>query len=337
MGEPVPWPVESVETFPVPVSVGPLRAALARPRGGRACATVLLLQGRGEFLEKYGDAVSRLVAAGFVVFGFDWRGQGGSPRLLPGSPRGHIERFEDYLEDLACVLARVHALGLPRPLNVLAHSMGAHLALRWLAEDARAAERAALVAPMFDIDFRPLPRRLVPPIVALALRAGAACRYAFGQGDPRPRLRFAGNPATSCPEGFALWQELLARHPQLRIGGVTWGWLAAALRSIEALTAPSVLERISIPLLVFRAGADRVVSNRAIAAAIERLPRARLVDCPRARHDLFFERVSVRESVLRDVINFFAEETSWLTASREASTLARASKGRGEAPVPLGP
>lgn len=215
----MPWPVEAVETFPVPVAIGPLRAALARPRDARTAGTVLLLEGRGEFLEKYGPTVVRLVARGFVVLGFDWRGQGASPRLVPGSARGHVRRFEDYLEDLACVAARAEALGLPRPWYLLAHSMGAHLALRWLVEDCRRAERAALVAPMFDIDFRPLPRNVVEPIVKTAVLLGAEYRYAPGQRDPRSRCRFESNPATSCPEGFVLWRRLLDLIPSVGWAG----------------------------------------------------------------------------------------------------------------------
>lgn len=287
----------------LPSAVGPLRAALARPTGPPR-GTVLLLEGRGEFLEKYAPTVERLVAERLVVLGLDWRGQGGSPRLLPGTQRGHVDDFADYLEDLALLLARAEQLGLPEPWTLLAHSMGGHVALLHLARTPGRIARAALVTPMFDIALGPLPRPLVQVLVRAAVGLGAARRYAPGQRDPATACRFEDNPTTSCREAFAAWWELLQRHPDRRIGGVTWGWLAAALRSIETSRDPDLLKRIATPLLVLRAGEERIVCNRAIGRFSERLRTATLVDFPGARHDLLWERREIRARVLDTVANF---------------------------------
>jgi lysophospholipase len=320
-----PWPALAAESLAVASPVGPLRAGLARPRDRVVRGTVFLLQGRGEFLEKYAATVERLVAAGLVVIGLDWRGQGGSPRLVPGTARGHVDDFVAYLEDVDLLTARAAALGLPEPWLLLGHSMGGHVALRWLGLGPRPVARAALVTPMFDIALVPPPRPFVRSVAEAAVRLGAARRYAPGQGDPRSSCPFEGNPATSCPEGFAAAWEVLRRHPERRVGGVTWGWLAAALRSIEAARAPGFAESIEVPLLLVRAGEDRIVCNRAIGRFARRLPRARLVDHPGARHDLFFERPVVRERLWADLLAFFAgrvEEASPHAARRAAEPAA---------------
>ncbi|BCX17820.1 MAG: hypothetical protein KatS3mg117_1502 [Geminicoccaceae bacterium] len=308
----MPWPDLAAETLTLAAPVGPLRAGLARPRR-RARGTVLLLEGRGEFLEKYAATVARLVAAGFVVFAFDWRGQGGSPRLVPGTPRGHVDDFAHYLEDLELVVARAVELDLPRPWTLLGHSLGGHLALRWLAAGPRPVSRAALVTPMLDIALVPRPRPLVRLLAEVAVRTGARRRYALGQRDPLPSCAFEGNPLTSCPEGFAAAWELRRRHPDRRVGGVTWGWLAAALRSIEAIHAEGVPERIDLPVLLVRAGDERIVCNEAIARFARRLPRARLVDLPGARHDVFFERPPLRARLFEELVGFLAGETEELS------------------------
>lgn len=284
--------------------MGPLRAALARPRTAKARGTVLLLEGRGEFLEKYARTVERLVLEGLAVLALDWRGQGGSPRLVPGTRRGHVGDFADYLEDLDLLLARARALGLPEPWTALAHSMGGHVALRHLAGGGSPIRRAALVTPMFDIALAPMSRPLVRLLARGARGLGGGRRYALGQRDPPTRCRFEGNPTTSCPEGFAEWWEVLRRHPERRVGGVTWGWLEAALRSIEASRAPGLLESVATPLLVLRAGDERIVCNRAIRRFVERLPAATLVDFPGARHDLLWERPEVRARVLDALVGF---------------------------------
>ncbi|MCS6778656.1 MAG: alpha/beta hydrolase [Geminicoccaceae bacterium] len=312
----MPWPVDTVETFGLASPVGRLRAALARPRPRRARGTLLLLQGRGEFLEKYGATVERAVAEGLCVLGLDWRGQGGSPRLVPGTRRGHVDDFEDYLADLDLLVARAEALGLPEPLVLLGHSMGGHIGLRWLRRHPGHIARAALVTPMFDIELGGLPRPLVRMLVGGALGLGAARRYAPGQRDPRASCRFEGNPLTSCPEGFAQWWELLARHPDRRVGGVTWGWLAAALRSIETTRAPGFLEAIETPLLLIRAGDERIVCNRAIERFARRLPRAELLDLPGARHAVFFERPEIRAAMLERITRFLGGATPRPIAAR---------------------
>ncbi len=53
-----------------------LRAAIWLPVG-EARGTCLLMQGRAEFIEKYFETVADLLARGFAVVAFDWRGQGG--------------------------------------------------------------------------------------------------------------------------------------------------------------------------------------------------------------------------------------------------------------------
>ncbi len=323
----MPWPLRPAETLQLPSPVGPLRAGLAWPAGARARGTVFLLEGRGEFLEKYADLAARLVASGFVVLGLDWRGQGGSPRLVPGTARGHVDDFAHYLEDLELLVARARGLGLPEPWALLGHSMGGHLALRWLAQRPRPVARAALITPMLDIAMVPRPRPLVRLLAETAVRLGAATRYAPGQRDPRPSCPFEANPLTSCPDGFATVRAILDRHPERRIGGATWGWLAAALRSIERLHAPGVPESVTTPLLIVRAGEDRVVCNRAIEALAHRLPHARLLDLPGARHDPFFERPSIRERLLGELTAFLAVEPG---EARQTTT------GRCTGPHPAG-
>ena len=58
-----------------------LRFARWAPPPGRK-GTVVVLQGRAEFIEKYFETVRDLRARGFAVATFDWRGQGLSDHAL---------------------------------------------------------------------------------------------------------------------------------------------------------------------------------------------------------------------------------------------------------------
>ena len=53
--------------------------------------TILLIQGRTEFIEKHFENIQSFNKRGFEVFTMDLRGQGLSDRILPERLKGHIE------------------------------------------------------------------------------------------------------------------------------------------------------------------------------------------------------------------------------------------------------
>ena len=58
-----------------------LRAVSAPPAAGtEPRGTVVIMNGRAEFFERYFETMRDLTRRGFHVVGFDWRGQGGSAR-----------------------------------------------------------------------------------------------------------------------------------------------------------------------------------------------------------------------------------------------------------------
>src|SRR5882724_4209218 len=116
----------------------------ATPRG-----TILLLAGRGEFIEKYAtEVVGELLERGFAVSAMDWRGQGLSDRLLADRDKGHIDHFTTYMADLRLFIDQV-VMPQARPILALCHSMGGHILLRHLAESGSGPLSGALiVSPM---------------------------------------------------------------------------------------------------------------------------------------------------------------------------------------------
>ena len=149
----------------------------------------------------------------------------------------------------------------------------------------------------------------------MAVRLGAGRRYAPGQRDFLiERCLYERNPLTSCPIRFRAYSDLLRGQPELAVGGATWGWLDATLRSIAITRAPGYLEGISTPILLCVAGEDRVIANRAIVQFARRLPHATLRLFSGARHELLIERDDIRREVLAAIDAFIpgsdAEETS---------------------------
>lgn len=281
----------------------PLRLAFAAP-GPAARGTLLVLPGRAEFVEKYDELIADLCRLGFAVAVLEWRGQGLSRHDGPFRQRGHIEDFADYLEDLADALRALDSAGAPAPRLMLGHSMGGHVGLRWLHDAPASFAAAVMTAPMFGIA---QVRRYEPVARVLArtgVRAGARLRYAPGQRDfAIARCRFDGNPLTSCPVRFARFAGLLAARPELALGGVTWGWLDAGLRSIALTRRPGFAERITTPILLCQAAEERIVCNRSIERLAAKLPAARLCRFP-GRHELLLERDPIRAAVLGEIDRF---------------------------------
>ncbi|MDT7933587.1 MAG: alpha/beta hydrolase [Sphingomonadaceae bacterium] len=253
--------------------------------------TLVVANGRGDFIEKYGEALSWWVRRGWQLIAFDWRGQGGSGRLARNPLAGASPGFDRWTADLVAVLARARTLGAG-PLAVAAHSMGGHLALRAVAAQPGIIDRAVLFAPMVAI-------RLAfgDPLARLLARAAsllAPQRFAPGQRawlDAQGRAQRAAaltTDAARAAEEFALWDA----HPELVLGGATWGWLRDALVSCAAL--PAVAARITTPLRLILPSADRVVVTPAAISLVARLPDADYRVIGGAKHELWRERDTLR-------------------------------------------
>ena len=287
-----------------------IRFAHALPDVGvaRVRGTAVVLPGRAEFVEKYDETLGDLLARRFAVAALDWRGQGMSDRLLPRPEPGHVADFGDYVGDLDAVLGRLDGLGMQPPFVMLAHSMGGHVGLRHLHDRPGRFTAAVMTAPMFGIRLGPLPLPVARLVATTATRLGGAARFAPGQrAFDAAMCRFEGNPLTGCPDRFGAFRDLLVARPELALGGVTYGWLAAALRSIALTRRRGYVEGIATPVLVCQSALERIVCNRNQSELVRRLPRGRLVTFPDARHEVLMERPPVRERFFAAFEAFLAE------------------------------
>ncbi len=256
--------------------------------------TVTLLPGRAEFIEKYYEGVRDLTARGFAVATLDWRGQGGSDRLLANPRRGYVPDFLDYQRDLAALMRQVVLPDCPPPHYALAHSMGGAVLLDALIAGHRWFDRAVLAAPMLAIQLGPMTgtARL---IAAVGTAVGLGRAYVPGGGDRPINFRpFPVNRVTSDPVRYARVAQFISQYPDLGLGSPTLAWLTAAFAAMARITAPEALRSIRLPLLLMAGGADRIVSNRMIEHVASRLIAGAQLVVPAARHELMMERDALR-------------------------------------------
>ena len=244
------------------------------PRG-----RLLFLGGRGDFAEKYLEAMAHWRTRGWSVSGFDWRGQGGSGRILADPLLNHLDAFDPLLDDLADYVAGWR--GDTGPNVVVAHSMGGHFLLRLLIERGAAIDAAVLSAPMIALRAGPLGTRGIGALAAAAILAGRAQRRVW-EGDAGN----VGGRMTSSPERQAdkvWWKETV---PEIASGAPTWGWTRAAVRSIARVDA-AALAGVETPLLLLVSRRDPIVSAPAIVRAARILPDAALEIYPGQGHGFF--------------------------------------------------
>lgn len=272
--------------------------AQSTPRG-----TVILLQGRSEVIEKYFEIVAELLQRGFAVATLDWRGQGASARLLENPLKGHLLRFADFRLDLAALLAALAEKRAEGPFIVLAHSMGALVALEALHAEPQRFKGAILTSPLLGIK-APLPG----PAARIFATFGPAQSFVPGGARFDPlREAFATNPVTNDGRRFARNIGIVDRTPQLALGSPTFGWVSAAYGAIARVMAPRFANALNDPLLMFSAGEEKIVDNRAIARFAARLPKGRLVEIPGAKHEIMMERDEIRALFWRETDRFLAE------------------------------
>jgi lysophospholipase len=277
-----------------------LRAASWEPESGASGAdgpiprgTVLVIGGRAEFIERYGETISDLRARDFAVAAFDWRGQGGSDRQVRDRRKGHVERFEDYLADLDAILAELMAR-LPRPWFVLAHSMGAALCLEAARRGRLPVERLVALAPMIELALVRRPRA-ARALARLLDGLGLGRAYVPGGGEqPIATRPFAGNRLTGDAGRYARNAALSAAMPHLAVGDPSVRWVREAFRFMDRLQHPETAPGIRLPTLVLAAGADAIVSTPAVEAFAARLRTGMPLVLPGARHEILMERDDIR-------------------------------------------
>ena len=272
-----------------------LRAATWPATTRKKLGTVCLMQGRAEFIEKYFEVIEDLRKRGFAVATFDWRGQGGSQRLLSDPFKGHVDDFELYDRDLKAIIKQIVLPDCPPPYYALAHSTGGQIALRF-ARDRSLFDRMVLSAPLLGIHLlaglKPWARALVTTLDTI----GFGGHYVFGGGATSiSMLPFEGNVLTSDRERYARTKRIIEAHPGLAIGSPTISWVHAAFRATDGTAEVDFGPKVMVPILIIACGADTVVSNAEIERLSGELRVGTHLMVPASRHEILMERDLFRE------------------------------------------
>lgn len=270
-----------------------LFGATRRPLKG----TVLLLAGRNECIEKYFETIRDLASRGFGVATLDWRGQGASERLIRNPAKGYVDSFQDYVLDLETFFAEIVLPDCRGPFHVLGHSTGGLVALLASPTMINRIHRMVLCVPLLALAGFPSSMTAVRRTAAFFYNLGLGAMYLGGGPRPRVTPPFENNPLTSDQARYRRNCLLYETYPQLALGGPTVAWIHAACLASERVQDPEFIAGMRIPILLVAAGADTVVSTRAIETYARRLKSGAVLTIDGARHEVLQEADFYREQL----------------------------------------
>jgi lysophospholipase len=274
-----------------------------------AKATVVIVTGRTEAIAKYQELFYEFGRLGYAVLGYDHRGQGRSTRLLKDPQIGHVEQFDDYIEDLHLIQSKVTAL-LPDNKLLLAHSMGGAVASAYLAKYPRVFKAAALSAPMHA------------PNTELVFGAKDGCYlqqvlgwtcpdcYAGFADSPYENSAFTGNMYSHSEVRYQGFRTLFREQAELQLGGPSWQWLGQACDISDQM--PDIAAQIKVPVKIVQAGADVAVRSEAQDLFCKNLGAycadGAVFRIENARHEILFEADQYRTPALTEILRFYQQQ-----------------------------
>jgi lysophospholipase len=276
------------------------------PRG-----SLLFLPGRGDHYEKYLETLDYFAGRGWAVTSIDWRGQGGSGRLLADPHVGHIDDFSTWISDLRSFWAEWKQ-STPGPHVIVAHSMGGHLLMRALAEGAVDPVAVALSAPMLGIQTMGLPAGFHHFVSKMLGAMGDPNRAAWKEGEkPMSPLNVRGKILTHDQDRYADELFWWKARPEVKLGPPSWHWVDRAITSTRMLAKPGVMEKIVTPTLLMATTVDRLVDTNRVIRDSKRLPNCELLLFgDEAAHELLREADPVRDQCLSAIDRFFERHAS---------------------------
>ncbi|MGM0481523.1 MAG: alpha/beta fold hydrolase [Pseudomonadota bacterium] len=262
---------------------------------------VIVSPGRIEATIKYQELVWDLAQAGISCAVLDHRGQGESQRLTDNPHQGHVGKFQDYVDDFVLFEQQTRKV-FPAATKrwLLGHSMGGTIASLFCWQQQTAVDQLILSSPMFSINTAGIPQGIAYWIAKNGDKLNRWLMphrpwYFIGMGDYDP-VDFGENDLTHSANRYQVFRQQYQRYPQVQLGGPTFHWLAEALAIGRQITRQP--PRFKLPVSLFQAGSDSVVSATGQDAVCEHNENVEKEIIAGARHELLMESDNFRQPLM---------------------------------------
>ncbi len=252
-----------------------------------ARANIVIVHGFTEFYKKYYELTWYLLQEGYNVFLYDQRGHGLSQRSVDDPELVHVERFEDYAQDLAVFIDTVVQSSAPDlPLDIYAHSMGGTVTLFYLSMHRNTVHKAFLSAPMVTPYAGGIPRLLIRVGAKRYLRKfGPMSHFPYsGRFDPHADFRQSSDASFA---RFSYYLNMRCENREYQTSGATNQWMDQVARLQGRMLKRRFASHIHTPICLISCEQDRAVRTPQQHKIAALLPNCRLVSVPNAAHSLY--------------------------------------------------
>ncbi len=272
--------------------------------------TMIILPGFREPVEKYFETIRDMLDRGYDIWTIDWLGQGGSDRFLEDNgDRTHSESFDKTVKYFDKFIKEVVKPKEGDNLILNAHSMGAHLGLRYIQEFGKDLVKSAIIsAPMFMVKTEKYPRAAAKILATFGYKTGGAEKYVPGAKDYNDK-DFDLVDSSVQITGINRYKSQMAifkARPDLRASGPTYGWLYNAFKSMDILNDKKYLEEIEIPILMATPLNDDKVELEEQEKASKIMKNCKMIKFEDAGHEIWMESDKFRNKWLEEVDSFLA-------------------------------
>ncbi|MGZ3787521.1 MAG: alpha/beta fold hydrolase [Bacteriovorax sp.] len=268
---------------------------------------VVILPGREEAVEKYGEVVYDLLHSkagrNLNFYLMDHRGQGSSERMKLPLDLGYVDRFEDYVSDVETFIADQKLDQNCDQKFLLAHSLGAGIGTAYILKNPHTFDRVALSSPMLKIQTKPYSYGVAKAIVKTSTALGRGAKFAVGQKGFNYNLTFEQNVFTSSPERFWMARSIFDLYPQSKLGGVSNRFVLEVMKATDPMRLR--YSEISAPLLVMHAGIEEYSEPSEMVKLCAEAPNCKRVFLKTSKHEVMMDRDVNRDIVIDEIRNFF--------------------------------
>jgi lysophospholipase len=251
---------------------------------------VVFLNGRTEFIEKYADLPRDLgLPATWSFLTWDHRGQGAS-----AGASSHIDSYETFARDAQRIVD--HQVSFDTPYTIVAHSMGALIALYAVMKQYLKPQQLILTSPLLGLPNHPLPRVLSQPLAVILSHMGMAGFYIDRKIYPKGTF-----PSNLLTHDEIKFQRL--KNSPYPSRSVTFGWLQATYQALSFVHSAAALRQLDIPIFILTAEQEQVVDPRAAENFVVNAGKSctqTLIhkQIAKAKHELLFEEEFLYQQAL---------------------------------------
>lgn len=280
---------------------------------------VVICHGFCEFAEKYYEVIYYFLKHGYSVYFLEHRGHGNSGREVDDLSMVYVKSFQQYVADFTKFVREV-VRPREKRIYLFAHSMGGAIGALLLEQHPGLFRGAILSSPMCEMNAGKPPVPLAAAVSRLYCVMGKGKTYALGQSPFDGRETFEESCCLSRAR-FSRCLSLRLSNPKYRTSGGCYAWAYAGIYAGWKLMQEENAKKISVPVLLFSAENDTMVSNEAIYKFAGMVDGIRHVAMEGSKHEIFNADYDIRCKYYGEIFAFLDE------------LAAREKEARGEAPA----